>query len=44
MLHVEPKSYDLLIDLLADLIVEDLAAEANADTAKRGAQQMESTE
>jgi hypothetical protein len=28
----DPKSYDLLFDLLADLIVADLAAEAQVDS------------
>jgi hypothetical protein len=31
MLTADPKAYDSLIDLLADLLVEDLAAESRAD-------------
>jgi hypothetical protein len=32
MLASDPKAYDSLIDLLADLLVEDMVTEASADS------------
>jgi hypothetical protein len=35
MFHVDPKSFDPLIDLLADLLIEDLEREKDAEEIPR---------